>query len=317
MDFIKCAVNDFTKDGYPLFLRFFGNGEPTLEFDKIMQITDYCKQIDKDAVFELQTNGFFGKEKLEWIGDNIDIVWISYDGTTQVNDFYRPAKNNKPVSEIIESNIRYLVKKVKQLGIRATIGNKNLYKQMEIVDKMEELGINYAYTDLMFADIKNKKYYEEETEAIEYAKEFIAAHRYASQKLIFYGSFFMINFDRKTDIFCRACLPMPHLTTDGYVSCCDMGYKGGNMESLIYGEYDYNNNIIHYDRDKLDYIRKRTADRLEKCNDCEAKYYCAGGCIGEAINENGDIYSIKDKNCEAIRYLLKELKDTAIPVLHP
>ena len=64
-------------------------------------------------------------------------------------------------------------------------------------------------------------------------------------------------------------------------------------------------------------IKARTVDNLKECTDCPIKYYCAGGCIGEAINENGTIYSIKSKNCEAIRYLAEELLLEKIPALHP
>lgn len=315
--FVKRAISDFVEQGNSLFVRFFGNGEPTLEFEKIKEIYEYSKTLDGNAIFEIQTNGTFNKEIVEWIGEHIDIVWISYDGTTQVNDFYRVNKNNEGVSKIVEKNIRYLEGKVKELGIRATIGKENLYKQKEIIDNMERLHIKYLFSDLMFANVENKLYYEKEINPMEYAEEFIKARKYAEQKGIYYGSFFTVNFDEKTNISCRACIPMPHLTVDGYVSCCDIGYNDEKLRDLIYGKYIEDEDRIIYDEDKIKNIQKRTVDNLQQCKDCEIKYYCAGGCIGEAINENGTIYSIKQKNCEAIRYLAKELLNKKIPVLHP
>lgn len=317
VDFVKCAIRDFKRQEGELFIRFFGNGEPTLEFAKMKEIHAYARTLDNNAKFELQTNGAFNEEIKEWVGENIDIVWISYDGTTEVNNFYRVNKNNNTVSHIVEENIKYLNGKVKELGVRATIGEMNIYKQDEIIDKMEELGVKYIYSDLMFANVENKLYYEKEIEPMEYAKEFLKARKYAESKNIFYGSFFTINFDEKTNISCRACIPMPHLTVDEYVSCCDMGYSEGKLDELIYGKYDANKDEIIYDYDKIRKIKARTVDNLKECNDCEVKYYCAGGCIGEAINENGTIYSIKSKNCEAIKYLANELLLKEIPVLHP
>ena len=315
--FVKCAIDDFYKQGNKLFIRFFGNGEPTLEFEKIKEIYEYTIKLDKEATFEIQTNGVFNEEIAKWIGQHIDIVWISYDGTTDVNDFYRATFNNKSVSNIVEKNIKYLNEKVKELGVRATIGKKNLYKQKEIIDKMQEMRVKHIYSDLMFADVNNKLYYEDEINPSEYAKEFLKARKYAEEKQIYYGSFFTINFDEKTNISCRACIPMPHLTVDGYVSCCDMGYADGKLQELIYGKYDEKNNKIIYDNDKIKNIQARTVDNLKQCKDCEIKYYCAGGCIGEAINENGTIFSIKEKNCEAIKFLAKDLLGKKIPVLHP
>lgn len=317
IDFVKCAINDFIKQGNKLFIRFFGNGEPTIEFNKIKEIYEYATHIDKDAIFEIQTNGVFNKEISEWIAHHIDIVWISYDGTTEVNDFYRVTVNNTSVSKTVEDSIKYLNGKVKEFGVRATIGRKNLYKQNEMIDKMQELGVKYLYSDLMFADVENKLYYEDEIEPLEYAKEFLKAKKYAETKGIYYSSFFTVNFDEKTNISCRACLPMPHLTVNGYVSCCDMGYADDKLQELIYGKYDKKNNKIIYDNEKIKNIQNRTVDNLKDCKDCDIKYYCAGGCIGEAINENGTIYSIKGKNCEAIRYLAENLLQEKIPVLHP
>lgn len=317
INFVKRAIKDFYDDGNELFIRYFGNGEPTIEFELIKEINKYAKKIDKNAYFELQTNGVFSKEKLNWIAQNIDIVWISYDGTTEVNDFYRVNANGQKVSHIIENNIKYLSDKVKTLGVRSTIGKKNLYKQKEIIDKMLELGVKYLYSDLMFADVNNKLHYEKEISPMEYAKEFLQARKYAEKKGIFYGSFFTINFDEKTQVSCRACLPMPHLTTDGYVSCCDMGYGSNELDELLYGKYIPEEDRIEYYPEKIAKIRNRKVDNLKECENCDIKYYCAGGCIGEAINENGTIFSIKEKNCEAIKYLAKELLYKEIPVLHP
>lgn len=317
LNFVKCAIRDFKKQGNQLFVRFFGNGEPTLEFEKIKEIYEYSKQLDNNAIFEIQTNGVFNNKVANWISEHIDIVWISYDGTTEVNDFYRVSKSDVHISEIVENNIKFLNNKVKELGVRATIGEKNLYKQFEIIDKMKELGVKYLYSDLMFANVENSQYYEEEIEPLKYAKEFLKARKYAEEKGIYYGSFFTINFDEKTEISCRACLPMPHLTVDGYVSCCDMGYADNKLNELLYGKYDEEKDIIIYNEEKIRNIKARVVDNLKECKDCSIKYYCAGGCIGEAVNENGTIHSIKNKNCDAIKYLANELLLQNIPVLHP
>lgn len=317
INFVKRAIKDFYDNGNRLFIRFFGDGEPTLEFDMIKEICKYSRALDENAYFEIQTNGIFSNEIAKWIAENIHIVWISYDGTTEVNNFYRPNASGKGMSEIVENNIKFLNNKVKELGVRSTVGRQNINKQKEMIDKMKELGVKYLYSDLMFADVNKKSYYEKEISPIEYAKEFLEARRYAKKEGIYYGSFFTVNFDEETNVSCRACLPMPHLTIDGYVSCCDMGYNNKELSELIYGKYLEAEDKIEYYPEKIEHIRNRTVDNLEACKECEIKYYCAGGCVGEAINENGTIYSIKEKNCDAIKFLSKELLKETIPVLHP
>lgn len=318
-EFIKVAVKDFFEEEKKIYLRFFGNGEPTLCFQLMKDTVNYCRELDKDAIFELQTNGYFNEEICDWVSENINVVWISYDGTSDANAFYRVDHNNKSVNEVVEKNIKKLADRVKVLGVRATIGRKNLDSQIEMIDNMERLGVKYLFTDVMFASVENHQLYEEPILPMEYAEKYLDARKYANSKKIYYGSFFTINFDEKCNIFCRSCVPMPHLTVDGYVSCCDMGYVGKENNELIYGKYNPDTKSIEYDEEKIKYIQNRTVDNLPQCTECEIKYNCAGGCIGEALTETGSIYGIKEQNCVAIKYLYKKLKDEKLdmPVFHP
>ena len=320
MRFIKRAILDFYEQEGGVFVRFFGDGEPTLYKEQIVEITEFGYSVDKNAKFELQTNGTFDQIFAEWVAKNIDIVWISYDGTTEINDHYRMDKFGNSVSSIVEGNIRYLVDRIDTLGVRSTVGEYNVNKQREMIDKMVELGVKNIYSDMLFGVVGDGTYCEREIDPMEYAKSYYDAYCYAKQKGVNYGSFFTINTDEEVQVSCRACVPMPHLTIDGYVSCCDMGYEyNERMDCLFYGKYDAEQDKIIYDHQKIEYIRGRTVDNITECSTCEVKQYCGGGCIGEALNEKGSIYAIKKKNCEAIKYIVKLIrKDGGIKMpLHP
>lgn len=319
MDFVKIGIKDFFEANGQIHLRFFGNGEPTLEFEKMCEITNYCRDLSSHVTIELQTNGYFDNRIRDWVADNVDIIWISYDGLTDVNDYYRSTVKNTGVSDVVEKNIRFLAKRIDKLGIRTTIGQRNLYKQKEIIDKMENLYVKYIYSDLLFEPLGEDKLKEEIIDPTIYAKEYLAAFGYAETKHIFYGSFFTINFDKDVVYSCRACIPAPHLTPYGYVSACDMACSEEGCDELIYGIYDEKNRIIIYDENRIKNIRNRTVDNIDECKDCEMKYHCAGGCLGESLNEKGSIYKIKNQNCEAIKFLGRklDLKNYCIPILHP
>lgn len=317
-DFVKAAIDDFFSTEKRLYIRFFGNGEPTLCLDLIKEIVAYCKLLTEDTTFELQTNGYFSDDICNWIGENIDIIWVSYDGTSEANAYYRILPDGGSANQIVEKNIVKLTQSEKVFGVRSTIGRKNIHTQINMIDNMERLNVKYLFSDIMFASVEDGMLYEESISPMEYAKYFLEARKYANTKNIYYGSFFTINFDEKVSIFCRSCLPMPHLTVDGYVSCCDMGYSCDN-EALIYGQYSSSENKITYDAEKISYIQKRSADNIPQCQECKAKYHCAGGCIGEALVSTGSIYGIKKENCQAIRFLFDELRDEKIeiPIFHP
>lgn len=318
IDFAKAGINDFYSKFGHIYLRFFGDGEPTFELKKIKSIISFARKKDKNAIIELQTNGFFSEKITDYIVKNIDIVWVSCDGTPEIQNYYRPTINNAPTSTIVEKNIRYLTKKIRILGIRITIGDKNVKRQKEIIDYFKSLGAKYIYTDLLFKPIKNKLGVEN-TSPLNYAKQFLVAKKYAERNNIFYGSFFEINFDGKTDIHCRACNPSPHLTSDGYVTCCDMAYNGTVFPIMVYGKYDPKTKSIIYYEDKIKVIQSRRFDNIQECKNCEIKYNCAGGCLGEALNELGSIFSIKKENCKAIKFLAKRLplNKKKLPVFHP
>ncbi len=316
INFAKKAIDDFYNQFGHVYLRFFGEGEPTLEMGKIKEIIKYCKKFT-NVESELQTNGFFNEDTCKWIGKNIDIVWISCDGPEEIQNYYRPAINNTKSSNIVERNIKYLAKKVK-LGIRTSIGRKNINKQKQIIDYFCVLGVKYIYTDILFKPI-GSKLKEESIFPLEYAKKFIIAKRYAAHKNIFYGSFFEINFDGKTKYFCRFCNPSPHLTTDNYITCCDMAYNGEIFPEMAYGKYNPKTDIITYDKKKIKHILERNVDNMKECENCEVKYFCGGGCIGECANEKGDMFKIKKENCEAIRFLAKKIgcDNGKYPIYHP
>jgi hypothetical protein len=223
-------------------------------YDWTMEITD------SDCRFELQTNGYFNRKIAKWIAQSIDICWISCDGMADIQNYYRPTISGMSTSNIIEKNISFLSSKPLALGCRATITPKNITRQTEMVDYFRRLGVRAVMSDPMFASVSEKNSMSQNVrqfDLLNYAKNFLEARRYAEKVGIFYGSILTVNFDEKTDLFCRACVPYPHLLPDGFVSCCDMASSGGNqkMNDLIYGEYDSQGDVINYDQDKIKKFR--------------------------------------------------------------
>jgi len=188
--------------------------------------------------------------------ENIDIAWISCDGSPEIQNYYRPTPAGRPSSDIIEKNIRYLASKPIVLGCRATIGSKNVRKQHEMIDYFSSIGVRVIMSDPMFAPVKEyseKHIMYELPDLQEYADNFLEAREYAITKNMFYGSILTVNFDEETEYFCRACIPYPHLTIDGYVTACDMAFCGSDiaMQDLVYGHYLNEEDRIEYDQKKL------------------------------------------------------------------
>lgn len=325
LNFVKRGIEDFFGKYESREIRFFGIGEPTVAFREMKEIKEWVfEKTDGNCLFELQTNGYFPRTIAEWIAENIDIVWISCDGPPDIQNLYRPTLGGRPTSDVLENNIRFLVSKSVMVSCRATIGTINLGRQDEMIRYFAGLGVKAVMSDPIFEPVENREGLSaelREVDLMEYAKYFLEARQVAEKLGVFYGSIFTVNFDEKTEYFCRACIPYPHLTTDGFVTCCDMAYTGADpkMKQLVYGKYIPKEDRVEYDEDAIKRIQSRKASNMPHCQSCEVLQNCAGACLGEAVNETGDMFGIKPKVCEAIRYLAKHtpLNKGLYPYLHP
>ena len=328
VEFAMRGILDYFSQRSSRHIRFFGAGEPTLEFEKIKQIYQFARKQAGDALrAEIQTNGVFSPKIAQWLARNMDIIWISLDAPPDVHNMLRPTLGGKPTANIIERNIEILLRVGKPgltVGVRATISPHNVYRQVEMIDYLHSLGIKAVYSDPAFKPVGVQNSIVDKWEIdrefnMEYAKEFLKAWRYAKKLGIFYGSILTVNFDEKTTRHCRSCIPSPHLTTDGFVTNCDMGYLGHIFPQFVYGKWDPEQKVIKYFPKVIHSIQLRTVDNLKECQTCEVKYHCAGGCFGEALNETGSLLGVKTTYCDAIRFLAKHmpLDEGLYPYLHP
>lgn len=329
----KAGIDYFFKNYCSRHIRFYGPGEPTQEFELMKEITFYAKGIDSNVTVEIQTNGVFSKKVREWMLENANIIWMSFDGPPDIQNFNRPIGDNHSSATIIEENVKWLIKNRKNkdlmVGARVTMTDKNIFRQKEMVDYFHSIGIKYIWTNPLFPtvgkipvcnDLEKIKGYAFDMDS--YLDYYIDAYYYAKEQDIFYGSFLTCNFDGEANVHCRSCTPVPHLTPDGYISACDMVVLGENayhMDCFIYGKWNAQDKKFDFDVKKIEALRKRTSDNLPHCKECPAKLHCGGYCLGEVVNETGDLCGQKPIACKAIRRLIKEIGITDKPYkyLHP
>jgi len=330
----KAGVDYFFSTNPSRHIRFYGPGEPTQEFSLMKDIVAYAKEKAGDKLsVETQTNGCFDRFVGEWMLNNINIIWISFDGEPDVQNANRPCADGKPSSPIIEDNVRWLIsntgKRNLMVGARVTITDINIHRQKQIVDYFNSLGIRHIWTDPLFPsvdkipqcdDSRKKSSFHFDMDA--YVDGFIEAYHYAENKGIFYGSFLICNFDGICNKHCRACTPVPHFTPDGYVSACDLVTFGDNahhMDCFVYGKWNESTQSFEFDEDKISVLQNRSTDNMPHCQQCPAKEHCGGYCLGEVMNETGSIYGQKPIACAAIKRLLKEIDviDVIFSFTHP
>ena len=326
LDFAYAGLRDFFAAYPSRTIRFFGAGEPTQAFTRMVQITEVARQMAGPALrIELETNGYFDEDIANWIEDNVHILWISCDGPPAIQDTQRPTCDAQSSSDVVLGNVmRYAECGRMQFGVRATIVEKNLNRQTDLVEYFHSLGVKYlaaspAYHSKVNPSIKTPS-------LVEFARHFVPAFRRAVELDMFYQTLLMVNFDEEVSFYCQACEPCPRLTTDGLVSCCDWAafgpkYLPGALQDCIYGRFDKQTRQIVYDQVRIDRIRLRNVSYLGQnaCKGCIALRHCAGGCVGKMIAETSDLYQATTEWCTAVQYLFSHLPAVQglFPYLHP
>lgn len=330
LEIAKAGIDWYFSTNESRHIRFYGPGEPTQEFDKMKKITEYAKSHPNGGervTVEIQTNGVFAKEVREWALNNFNIMWMSFDGMKDIQDYNRPLNpkfkeifDNKSSAEVLEDNVKWLIKNKGNrnfmVGARVTITDKNIEKQIEMVDYFYNLGIRYVWTNPLFYavgkipvcdDIKKLSKYSFNMDS--YIDNYLKAYFYAKSKGLFWGSFLTINFDGESPYHCRCCTPLnaPHLTPDGYISACDMvvlGAESYHMKPFIVGKWNNEKKEFEFDYDKIHVLNERKSTNMKHCQNCPAKLHCGGYCLGETVNESGKLDGQNRIKCNAINKLL-------------
>ena len=303
VNFAKLGILEHIANIHKPWIRFYGAGECTLEFDMIKELIEFSgRSTDKKTIFEIQTNGFFSEKIANFIGDNFDIVYISCDGPPEINNYHRRTKDDCDTSDVIERNIK-IISGTTNVYIRSTITKYNVFRQIEMLEYFKGMNVNCVFSKPVLNKVDLKQKNKLSVDLKKYAEEFVKAYKYALKHNIFYGNIYIVNFDKPTKIFCRACKPYPHLTPDGFVSCCDRAYTGStSLSDLIYGRYNSKRKRIEYNQDKINNIKKRNILNMAKCRNCEIKYSCGGSCLGTSYQYSGDMFIPDIRECEIIKY---------------
>jgi len=329
MDFAKAGIDYFFGNFQSRHIRFYGPGEPTQAFSLMQKIRNYAySKAGEEIKVELQTNGAFSEQIRKWISENVNIVWVSFDGTPDIHDRNRPFPNKVPSSPIIEGNVKYLVANIKKgmVGVRVTITSDNMHRQLEMVNYFVSLGVKHIWCDPIFQEVLDKpvcmspERKDFHFDMDQFVRTYVEAYRYAQSIGVFYGTNLIYNFDGCVEYNCRACTPVPHLTPDGYVSACDMvtfGGKANHMEPLVYGKWDAENKKILFYKDRIKALRSRKSCNMPACSKCEVAGKCAGYCLGETLNETGSLFGCNPLVCSAVKKLYHEIGDISYEYFHP
>mgnify|MGYP006301828023 CR=1 FL=1 len=307
---IERVIENIHKVGGDHFsLGFHGGGEPLYPWDLIKRIVTYAEERCADEKLGLTvyaaTNGILNEKQLEWIVEHFSNLNISFDGLPHVQDYHRPMPNGKGSFAAIDRTMRYLDDHNFNYGIRCTISSYN-------IDLMDEtihfIGQNYkaktVHLEPLFYCGRCKTNELMQPDVDKFAENFIRAEPKCVPygiKLTYSGN--QIGMLRNS--FCGTTRDNFAVTPDGYITTCfEVTSKDEPKSDTFFIGRITEDGQIEINPEKRSFLNSLTVENLEYCQNCFAKWHCAGDCVNKIGHEN---YAGKrgHERCHLNRRLLK------------
>ncbi len=298
---LRAFINPL-KNGEVFFIRFLG-GEPLLYPDHIKKIADYAKLLvagrDIRLKFSITTNATLIDDKRAQLLAKYNMsVSVSMDGTKEVNDLSRPAKNKKSSTDMILSGLKILKPYQKQLnGLRVITvfceHNLDVLNTYKFLRTLELDGYSFSYASSKRDNELTPIFIENITKTISYIEE-----NYGFDELVkinpLRGHLNHIHNQIRMKSHCSAGKSLVQSDTQGRLFACNWFM---NDENDLIGKDDtvYSEKKSVYSKDLID---------ANDCMSCWARNICGGGCMFYNKSKNGD-KNIKDKYfCQRTRALI-------------
>lgn len=289
-------------------LGFHGGGEPLFPWTFIKRVVSYAEErCAKEglalAVFSA-TNGVLSESQLEWITQHFKNLNISFDGLPHVQDYHRPLANGKSSFTFIDRTMRYLDERGFNYGLRGTVSSYNVQLMKETI---EFIGENYkvksVHLEPLFYCGRCKTSGTLSPDLAAFAENFKLCEDVCQSygiNLIYSGS----HLDMLHNSFCGVSGNNFSVTPDGYLTTCYevTDVSDPRSQTFFFGKIDDEGAVI-IDETKRQFLSGLTVEKLVYCQDCFAKWHCAGECAAKL--EHGDYLGARgNERCQLNRLLI-------------
>jgi uncharacterized protein len=284
-------------------LSFHGGGEPTMNMPLIRKVTRFVRMVSESSginpSFSICTNGVFSEDNARWIAENINSVTLSMDGPRDLQDLQRPMRNGGSSFDNIMRTVSTFRELNKKLNVRTTVTANGVDRIKESILFFKNLGIvSTIQAEPVFECGRCLKMSICSPSPQVFLRNFLEARSYAiSIGMNLHYSTGPLG-EPKT-YFCGALGHNFFVTPEGLVTSCLEIARLDDPRSahFIYGRI--RDGEVQIDTEKIALLRKRTVFNLKQCQDCFAKFSCAGDCPAKISYLNKDMYDTSNNSrCE-------------------
>ena len=311
MDAIDFLFLNGAKSGTrQVHLGFHGGGEPVLRLRAMKRLVEHARRLSENRgialTLGLTTNGVMTRDAARWVLENIDQLNVSFDGPEDIQNYQRPMKNGGDSFKRIAQTLRLWDAGEKRYNLRGTITQFSQDRIPEIVScYLENFRPAGIHLEPMFFSSRAEKARINGPDHDSFVKGFAKAAKLAEKKgidLHFSGH----RFPKICNTFCGIGWKNFAVTPEGNVTSCFevLAEEDRRSETFFFGKY-VKNKGFRIDQRKIAALRSLSETKLPFCDNCFAKFHCAGDCRAKGLylNEISDFQG--GGRCDIIRALTR------------
>jgi len=294
-----------------LFLH--GGGEPTLDknlFCEIVEIfEEKCRLNWMKSLVKVTTNGTFHHSLRRFICDHNIECRFSLDGPEEVQNLQRPFRGNRESYKTVIENIRALVREGRRVEIRSTVTAYSLPKMVQTVDLAAREGIQTIHFEPLRMSERAISSSAKAPDPAEYSEQFYRAFIHGALHGVRVKGKGAYALGPAKRFYCGACGINFVLTSNGNITACteiqDESEQGSEL--FLYGKVDPVTGHVNMDRDKIEFLTRRSVENMQACDDCFIRYNCAGDCPLSSYVEHGTMFAVNQEWCSQKRRVNKKV----------
>jgi uncharacterized protein len=299
-----------SRDSENISLIFTG-GEPLLNFKAIKSAVEYARveaeRREKKTKFLIATNGtLFNDNIISFIKKNQIEVQVSLDGDEETHDKMRILPNGRGSYNTIKKWLPLLLADYqKKVELRATLTPQtpDFVASFEHLRHWDAGYVRVGHAGGVEAEFRltNSDCERLKNSYTQLAHLFLegALRDDISAKGAFLRYILTLCAGHRRSHFCGAAINMFGVSASGKLYPC--------TDLAEIGSYEVGDVWMGVDLHKLNYWRERLGgvDRIPACQNCWARYLCAGGCISVAIATNDDPWQPDLVECAFNRHIIE------------
>lgn len=294
-----------------LGIAYHGGGEPAAHWAVLTDSFAYAQHkaqaLGLPVHGRLISNGVLRDDKIDWIIANISHMMVSFDGLPAIQDKLRLTKSGHSSSEAVMHTLRCFEAANFPYTLRITATAAFLEQLPAAITfigehfKPQRIQVEPAYPI-------GRGQRMDSANTTRFIQAFRSARAVAKQLdlTLDYAPIRRIN--KPGNHFCGITQDAFSLSADGNVSACYSCFSEEDKLAKVffYGKQDAQSRHYVFDRPALDNLRTWAVRHLDFCQECFAKWHCAGDCYYNALNVNGQGQFTGSERCHLTRELTKD-----------